>query len=73
MIYFVLGESKENVWLAELINANHGAVTVIDPRYTGGELKNGISYTNMKLARGTFDIPDELFFYSYMDPRDRKL
>ena len=47
-LYYVLGESKENVRLAKVINANYGAVTVIDPRYNGGETRNGISYTNMR-------------------------
>ena len=72
-IYYVLGESRENMRLAQLIRANHEAVTVIDPRYSGGELRNGISYTNMEIAKSTFDIPDNLFFYSYMDPVNRKL
>ena len=71
-IHYVLGETKQNVQLAELINANNGVVTVIDPRYKGGELRNGISFTNMEIARATFDIPKRLYFYSYMDPMNRK-
>lgn len=71
-IHYVLGETKENVWLAEMINANNKAVTVIDSRYKGGKLRNGISYTNMEIARATFDIPARLYFHSYMDPKNRK-
>ena len=29
-IHYVLGETKGHVWLAEMINANNKAVTVID-------------------------------------------
>lgn len=71
-LYYVVGESEENVWLAKLIQANNGAVTVIDPRYSGGELRDGINYTNMKIAQTTFDIPEKIYFYSYMDPMNRK-
>ena len=72
-LHFVLGENKQNVWLAEQIHANFGAVAIIDSRYKGGEFRNGIRYTNMELARTTFDLPDNLYFHSYMDPKNRKL
>jgi len=71
-LHFVLGENKQNVWLAEQIHANFGAVSVIDPRYKGGEIRNGIQYTNIELARTTFDLPDKIYFHSYMDPKNRK-
>ena len=73
-LHYVLGENEKNVWLAEVLSANRRAVTVIDPRYIRRtEIRNGISYTNMEYASATFDIPDKLYFYSYMDPMNRKL
>lgn len=72
-MHFILGETKENVWLAEQMSFENKTVTVIDPRYIKrGRIENRVIYTSMELARGTFDIADSLYFHSYMDPMNRK-
>ncbi|QUW21296.1 hypothetical protein JSQ81_16015 [Sporosarcina sp. Marseille-Q4063] len=73
VMHIVLNENEHTRRLAyNLAIRDYGAVTVVDPRYIGVEIREGITYTNMDIAKETFDIPDKLLFYAYMDPKDRK-
>ena len=73
VMHIVLNENKHTTWLANnLAKRNDGPVTVIDSKYEGLEFREGVSYTNMDIARHSFDVPDKLYFYAYMDPKNRK-
>jgi hypothetical protein len=73
VMHIVLNENEHTKWLASnLAKRNHGSVTVVDPRYMGVEIREGITYTNMDIAKEAFDIPDKLLIYAYMDPKNRK-
>ncbi len=35
-------------------------------------LREGVTYTNMDIAREAFDLLDKLYFYAYMDLKNRE-
>lgn len=73
VFHFVLGENEPSLQFAKYLAYDCGAVvTVVDQRYTGAEIRDNITYSDMATARHVFDIPDKLYLYSYMDPKKRK-
>ena len=72
IMHVVLGENEHTKRLAEMLaKRGRGTVTLVDAKYSGLERKGDVAYMNMDLARHSFDIPDELYFYAYMDPANR--
>jgi hypothetical protein len=73
VMHIVLNENEHTRRLAyDLAMRNDGSVTVVDPKYMGVEIREGVTYTNMEIAKEAFDIPDKLLIYAYMDPKNRK-
>lgn len=73
IMHIVLDENEHTKWLAnQLAKRDTGIVTLVDEKYSGMERKGDVSYMNMEMASHSFDIPDELYFYAYMDPKNRK-
>ncbi|WP_210469942.1 hypothetical protein [Sporosarcina sp. 6E9] len=73
IMHVVLNENEHTERLAKkLAMQNDGPVTVVDSKNEGVRIRDGVSYTNMEIAKETFDLPDKLYFYAYMDPKNRK-
>ncbi|WP_172371639.1 hypothetical protein [Sporosarcina jiandibaonis] len=73
IMHIVLNENQHTRWLANnLAKRKDGPVTVVDSKYIGFEIKEGVTYTNMSIAQEAFNLPDKLYFYAYMDPAKRK-
>ena len=73
-MHIVLNENKHTTWLANnLAKRNDGRVTVIDSKYEGLEFEGGSKLHKYGHSPGNlFDVPDKLYFYAYMDPKNRK-
>lgn len=72
VMHIVLEENEHTLWLADkLAEREDGAVTLVDSKYREMQRKGEVTYVNMELARSSFDLPDRLYFYAYMDPEKR--
>ena len=73
IMHVVLNENEHTMWLVKkLAKRNNGPVTLVDSKYEGVRIREGVSYTNMETAKEAFDLPFRLNIYAYMDPKNRK-
>lgn len=69
IMHFVMGDNTNTRWMVEKLSDTNGTVAVIDPKYRGLTLKNGITYSNMEYVQSTIDLPVKHYFHTFIQKR----